>query len=44
MPTKVLLGKFPGSNFKLDNSIWKNFDWEISHCVLRSDNSPIINE
>ncbi len=41
MPTKVQLKSFPGSNFKLNQEIWSNFDWEISHCVLRGDNKPI---
>ena len=41
MPTKVLLEEFDGSNFKLDRDIWSNYNWEISHCVLRSDNQAI---
>ncbi len=41
MPTKVTLNGFPGSEFKLDKKVWEKFDWSISHCVLRSDNSPI---
>lgn len=42
-PTKVKLGPFNGSNFKLSNEIWKNFNWEVEKCVLRSDNNPIKN-
>tara|TARA_B100000029_G_C17588874_1_gene961936 strand:- start:267 stop:986 length:720 start_codon:yes stop_codon:yes gene_type:complete len=41
MPTKVLLDEFPGSCFKLKEEVWKNFNWDVSHCVLRSDNTPI---
>jgi len=40
-PTKVKLGVFPGSNFKLNNYVWENFNWEVDKCVLRSDNNPI---
>ena len=42
-PTKVKLGDFDGSNYKLSKSIWENFNWEIEKCVLRSDNNPIRN-
>jgi len=40
-PTKVKLGEFTGSNFKLKDNIWENFNWDIDKCVLRSDNNPI---
>jgi len=40
-PTKVKLGNFKGSNFKLSNEIWDNFNWDVDKCVLRSDNKPI---
>ena len=40
-PTKVKLGLFTGSNYKLKKHVWENFDWEIDKCVLRSDNNPI---
>ena len=40
-PTKVQLGSFNGSNYKLKSEIWDNFDWTIDKCVLRSDNKPI---
>ena len=40
-PTKVKLGEFSGSNFKLKEDIWENFNWEVDKCVLRSDNNPI---
>ncbi len=42
-PTKVRLGSFCGSNYKLDDFIWESFDWEVDKCVLRSDNNPISN-
>ena len=42
-PTKVKLGNFTGSNYKLHNHIWENFNWEEEKCVLRSDNKPIKN-
>tara|TARA_B100001996_G_scaffold72444_1_gene53204 strand:- start:268 stop:1017 length:750 start_codon:yes stop_codon:yes gene_type:complete len=41
MPTKVKLIDFTGSNFKLNEKIWSNYDWNISHCILRGDNKPI---
>jgi len=40
-PTKVKLGSFNKSNFKLKNDVWDNFNWEVDKCVLRSDNNPI---
>ena len=43
-PTKVKLGTFAGSNYKLKNHIWENFNWEVDKCVLRSDNNPIKND
>ena len=42
-PTKVKLGDFSGSNYKLKDYIWENFNWEVDKCVLRSDNNPIKN-
>jgi len=42
-PTKVKLGTFEGSNYKLKNEIWENFNWEVDKCVLISDNKPIKN-
>tara|TARA_Y100001968_G_C19412058_1_gene746854 strand:+ start:1091 stop:1807 length:717 start_codon:yes stop_codon:yes gene_type:complete len=41
MPTKVTLDDFTGAEFKLDKEIWSNYDWNINHCILRSDNKPI---
>ncbi len=41
MPTKILLKEFQGSNFKLSEEIWKNYNWEINHCILRGENTPI---
>ena len=40
-PTKVKLGSFLNSNYKLPKEIWDNFNWEIDKCVLRSNNEPI---
>ena len=40
-PTKVKLGYFKGSCYKLSKEIWSNFNWEIDKCVLRSNNKPI---
>ena len=40
-PTKVQLGDFNGSNYKLPKEIWDNFNWDIEKCVLRSNNKPI---
>ena len=42
-PTKVKLGVFSGSHYKLKDHIWENFNWEVDKCVLRSDNNPIKN-
>tara|TARA_B100000965_G_scaffold310470_1_gene269841 strand:- start:612 stop:1358 length:747 start_codon:yes stop_codon:yes gene_type:complete len=41
MPTKVTFKNFKGSNFKLNENIWSNYDWDISHCILRGENTPI---
>ena len=40
-PTKVKLGSFNNSNYKLPKKIWDNFNWDIDKCVLRSNNKPI---
>ena len=40
-PTKVKLSSFAGSNYKLKDDIWENFNWDVDKCVLRSDNNPI---
>ena len=42
-PTRVKLGNFAGSNYKLKENIWENFNWKVDKCVLRSDNNPIKN-
>tara|TARA_A100001388_G_scaffold270407_1_gene247865 strand:+ start:183 stop:932 length:750 start_codon:yes stop_codon:yes gene_type:complete len=42
-PTKVKLGLFKGSNYKLKEDIWEHFNWEVDKCVLRSDNYPLKN-
>jgi len=42
-PTKVKLGDFTGSNYKLKSYVWDNFNWEVEKCVLRSNNKPIDN-
>ncbi len=41
MPTKVVLGNFKGSNFKLRKEVWSNYNWDISHCILRGNNNQI---
>ena len=43
MPTNISLGDFKGCNYKLSPNIWSNFNWEETHCVLRSSNTPITN-
>ena len=40
-PTRLKLGQFEGSNYKLNNEIWNHFNWNVEKCVLRSDNNPI---
>jgi len=40
-PTNIKLKDFDGSNYKLNQTIWDNFDWTIDKCVLRSSNEPI---
>ena len=42
-PTRIKLGDFDGSNYKLKQEIWENFNWDVEKCVLRSDNNPIKN-
>ncbi len=41
MPTNTPLGDFKGANYKLDKGVWLNFDWNITHCILRSNNEVI---
>jgi len=41
-PSGVSLGDFAGANYKLAAPIWSHYDWTISHCILRGDNSPIL--
>ena len=41
MPTKVALGRFEGCTYKLPSQVWTNYDWSVSHCVLRGENAPI---
>ncbi len=41
MPTKVKFKDFKGSNFRLNENIWSHYNWDISHCILRGDNTPI---
>ena len=41
MPTKVELGTFAGCTYKLPDTVWSHYDWNISHCVLRGENAPI---
>ena len=42
MPTKVEFNDFNGSNFKLKKNIWSHYNWDVNHCILRGDNTPII--
>lgn len=41
MPTGVALGDFDGADYRLPETVWSHYDWSVSHCVLRGDNSPI---
>ena len=41
MPTKVKFNDFIGANFKLNEKVWTNYNWDISHCILRGENTPI---
>jgi peptide-methionine (S)-S-oxide reductase len=40
-PSGLTLGAFEGAGYRLDPRVWLHYDWSISHCVLRGDNSPI---
>ena len=40
-PTKVILKNFDKCNYKLENQIWENFNWDVDKCVLTSTNDPI---
>ncbi len=40
-PSGQRLGDFPGASYKLPATVWINYDWSISHCILRGDNAPI---
>ena len=42
MPTKVPLGLFEGCTYKLPSEVWSNYDWNVSHCILRGNNEPIV--
>ena len=41
MPTKVEFKNFDGANFKLSEKVWSNYNWDINHCILRGENTPI---
>ena len=41
MPSGVRLGSFEAADYRLPSQVWSHYDWSISHCVLRGDNSPI---
>ena len=41
MPTKVEFKNFNGANFKLNKTIWSYYNWDINHCILRGENTPI---
>ena len=40
-PSGLLLGGFPGADYRLPASVWQAYDWSVPHCVLRGDNQPI---
>ena len=41
-PSGVLLDdQWSGCAYKLPATVWSHYDWSVSHCVLRGDNSPI---
>ena len=39
--TKVEFKNFNGANFKLNKTVWSYYDWDINHCILRGENTPI---
>jgi len=41
MPTKTEFKSFKGANFKLNKKIWSYYNWDINHCILRGENTPI---
>ncbi len=41
-PSGLLLGSFPGADYRLPAGVWQAYDWSIPHCVLRGDNQPIV--
>jgi peptide-methionine (S)-S-oxide reductase len=41
MPTQVPFLGHAGAQFLLDPAVWSHYDWRVSHCVLRGDNTPI---
>ena len=41
MPTKVEFKTFNGARFKLNEKIWSHYNWDINHCILRGENTPI---
>ena len=41
MPTKVRFKNFEGANFKLNENVWSYYNWDINHCILRGENTPI---
>ena len=40
-PTNIILEDFEDCEYKLNKTIWKNFDWTQEKCVLRSNNDPL---
>ena len=40
-PTGILLGDFTGADYRLPPEVWQAYDWSVSHCVLRGENTPI---
>ena len=41
MPTRTVLSDFDGAAYKLPAKVWSHYDWSVSHCVLRGENTPI---
>ena len=29
------------ANFKLNKKVWSHYNWDITHCILRGENTPI---
>ncbi|MEB3332696.1 MAG: peptide-methionine (S)-S-oxide reductase MsrA [Synechococcaceae cyanobacterium] len=40
-PSGQALGLFPGASYRLPEAVWQAYDWRVSHCILRGENTPI---